>query len=145
MHAAKIKINDLCPFCEIISGKAKSSKVYEDTTVLAFMDINPTNIGHTLVIPREHWENIFEVPEEILSRMATIVKKISIAVKKAIFADGIRIIQLNGKVAGQVIMHIHIHIIPVFLKYESTLGYSDRLKPERKELDKIAEKIRENL
>ena len=134
-----------CPFCEIVSGKASASIVYEDATILVFMDRYPANIGHTLIIPRDHWENIFEIPEKILVKMVTIAKKVSIAVKKTVNADGIRIIQLNGKAAGQVVMHIHIHIIPAISKFESTLRHRGRLKPEREELDKIALKIRKNL
>ena len=71
-----------CPFCSIASGKATASIVYEAATVLAFMDLNPANLGHTLVVPREHWENIYEVPENVLAEIAAVVKKVSGAVKK---------------------------------------------------------------
>ncbi len=133
-----------CPFCKIASGKAQASIVYEDATILAFMDLNPANIGHTLVVPREHYENIYEVPEKLLAELAAVVKRVCVAVKKTFGADGIKVIQLNGRAAGQVVMHLHIHVIPTVPK-AGALGHRGRLTPERIELDEAAQKIRENL
>ena len=104
----------VCPFCSIASGKAQTNIVYEDATVLAFMDLNPANFGHTLVVPRKHWENIYEVPENVLADLFSVVKRISSAVKKTVGAEGISVLQLNGRAAGQTVMHFHIHIIPRF-------------------------------
>jgi len=135
----------VCPFCSIASGKASASIVYEDATVMAFMDLNPANVGHTLVVPRGHWENIYDVPEKILAEMAGVVKKVSVAVKKTVGADGIKVIQLNGRAAGQVVMHIHIHVIPASSKPKTMKGHHGRIKLEKKDLDETARKIRENL
>ena len=137
-------MNTDCPFCKIAAGKAPASIVYEDTTVIAFMDANPTSIGHTLVVPKEHYENIYELPDKLLTEMAPVVKKISVAVKKTVDADGIKIIQLNGRAACQVVMHLHFHVIPIVSK-DATSGQRGRLTPERKKLDETAEKIRKNL
>ena len=134
-----------CPFCKIVSGKAAASIVYEDATILAFMDLNPANIGHTLVVPREHYENIYGVPENLLAEMAAVVKRVCVAVKKTVDADGIKVIQLNGRAAGQVVMHLHIHVIPTVSKAGAVIGYRERLTPERRDLDETAHKIRENL
>jgi histidine triad (HIT) family protein len=134
-----------CPFCGIVSGKVPASIVYENSNVVAFMDLNPTTVGHTLVVPREHWENINEVPESALANIFSVVKRISAAVKKTVDADGIKIIQLNGRAAGQVVMHLHIHVIPAFSKTKVQVGHRGRSMPERKELDEMAQKIRENL
>lgn len=103
-----------CLFCKIISGEIPCTKVYEDDTVLAFLDIHPVNIGHTLVIPKAHYTNLYETPDETLAHMAVIVKKLSIAIKSAVGADGINIEMNNDHVAGQIIFHTHIHIIPRF-------------------------------
>jgi histidine triad (HIT) family protein len=135
----------VCPFCGIASGKIPASIVYEDANVVAFMDLNPARAGHTLVAPREHWENIYEVPEELLAELAAAVKRVCVAVKKTVDADGIKVIQLNGGAAGQVVMHLHVHVIPAFSKPESAAEHRGRLTPEREELDEMARRIRQNL
>ncbi len=144
-------MNVNCPFCSIASGKTTASIVYEDATVLAFMDMNPANLGHTLVVPREHWENIYEVPEKVLAEVVGVVKRVSGAVKKTVGAEGISILQLNGRAAGQSVMHFHVHVIPRFRgdhiskAIGAMVGHQGLEKPERIDLDKIAKKIRENL
>ena len=133
-----------CPFCNIASNKTPASIVYEDETVLAFMDANPANVGHTLVVPREHWENIYKIPEKLLADIVVVVKRVSVAMKKTVDAEGISILQLNGRAAGQSVMHFHVHVIPRF-REDSLVGHRGLERPERSELDEIAKKIRENL
>ena len=141
----------VCPFCRIASGKAPASIVYEDVTVLAFMDLNPANVGHILVVPKEHLENIYEVPEKVLAEMFSVVKRVSAAVKKTVGAEGISILQLNGRAAGQSVMHFHVHVIPRFrgdpisTAIGAMVGHQGFEKPERRDLDEIAKKIRGNL
>lgn len=103
-----------CLFCKIIAGEIPCTKVYEDDTVLAFLDIHPVNIGHTLVIPKAHHTNLYETPDETLAHMMSVVKKISTAIKSALSAEGINIEMNNDPVAGQLIFHTHFHIIPRF-------------------------------
>jgi len=134
-----------CPFCRIASGEAAASIVYEDKNVLAFMDLSPATVGHTLVVPREHWENIYAVPEETLTKLITVVKRISVAVKKTFSADGITVIQNNGRAAGQAVFHLHFHVIPVNSNSEIRRGQHGRVASERTRLDETAQKIRENL
>ena len=134
-----------CPFCRIASGEAAASIVYEDKNVLAFMDLSPATVGHTLVVPRKHWENIYEVPEETLTKLIAVVKRVSVAVKKSFDADGITIIQNNGRAAGQMVFHLHFHVIPVNSNSEIRRGFHGRVASERTRLDKTAQKIRENL
>jgi histidine triad (HIT) family protein len=144
-------MGETCPFCGIASGKAPASIVYEDATVLAFMDLNPASIGHALVVPREHWENIYEVPENVLAELFSVVKRVSVAVKKTVGAEGISILQLNGRAAGQMVMHFHVHVIPRFRgdplskAVGAMIGHQGFEKQERRGLDKTARKIRENL
>ena len=78
------------------------------------MDLNPASVDHTLVLPREHLENIYELPEKKFAKMALVIKRVCDAVKKTIGAEGITILQLNGSAAGQVVMHFHVHVIPRF-------------------------------
>lgn len=101
-----------CLFCKIIKGEIPSEKVYEDEDSFAFLDIKPINPGHTLLVPKNHYANIYETPDELLSKLAPIIKKLSIAVKKAVGADGIIVSINNDLAAGQVIFHTHIHIVP---------------------------------
>jgi histidine triad (HIT) family protein len=133
-----------CLFCNIASGNNIASIVYKDAAVMAFMDANPVNVGHTLVIPKEHWENIYKIPENVLAELAKVVKRVCGAVKKTLDADGISILQLNGKAAGQSVMHFHVHVIPRF-KGDTILGHEGFVNLGRMELDKIAMKIRKNL
>ena len=102
-----------CVFCQIIRKEAPASIVYEDAQVVAFLSNRPVNVGHTLVAPKKHYENIYEIPEEEAAYLFRIVKKIARAVKDATGIEGIRIVQNNGKDAGQVIFHLHVHIIPM--------------------------------
>lgn len=106
-------MSEPCAFCEIAQKKAHASIVYEDEKALAFMSIRPVNIGHTLVVPKKHYENIYDIPEEEMAHLYKVVKKIAQAVQKAVNAEGIRIVQNNGEAAGQVVFHMHVHIIPM--------------------------------
>jgi histidine triad (HIT) family protein len=106
-------MSEPCAFCDIAQKEAPASIVYEDEKVIAFMSIRPINIGHTLVVPKKHYENIYEIPEDEVAHLYTVVKKIAHAVQKAVNAEGIRIVQNNGEAAGQVVFHMHVHIIPM--------------------------------
>ena len=106
-------MTESCTFCKIARGEAPASQVYEDEKVIAFLSIRPINVGHTLVVPKRHYENIYEIPEEEVAHLSKIVKKVAYAVKMAVNAEGIRIIQNNGEAAGQVVFHFHVHVIPM--------------------------------
>ena len=101
-----------CLFCKIISGEIPSAKVYEDEYSFAFLDINPINPGHTLLVPKRHFANLYETSDETLKELTPIIKKLAIAVKKAVSADGINIGMNNDPAAGQLVFHAHFHIIP---------------------------------
>jgi len=101
-----------CVFCKIARKQAPASFVYEDENVMAVLDIRPLNEGHTLVIPKEHHETIFEIPEKQIAYLYRIVKRTAVAVQKATEADGISVFQQNGKAAGQQIFHLHVHVVP---------------------------------
>lgn len=133
-----------CVFCKIVRKEAPSSVVYEDSEVLVFMDIRPVSEGHTLVIPKQHYENIFETPEEQIAAVLKITKRISAAVKVATNADGISIVQQNGKAAGQEVFHLHVHIIPRFEGVKMP-RFGDVKFANRQVLDAAAAKIRSNL
>jgi histidine triad (HIT) family protein len=127
-----------------VQKQAPSSVIYEDEAVMAFLDIRPLNLGHTLVIPKIHYADIFDVPEELLSRICEITKLVSSAVKKATKADGISIIQQNGKAAGQDIFHLHVHVVPRF-DGQVLPRFSDLKVVERSKLEDMAKKVRQHL
>ena len=101
-----------CFFCKIISGELPSHKVYEDEFILAFLDVNPVNPGHTLVVPKKHVANFEEADEEILSRMIKIAKKIGASLKKNLGVAGYNLQVNNDPAAGQIVPHLHFHLVP---------------------------------
>ncbi len=133
-----------CIFCKIATKQAEASIVYEDDQIMAFMDIRPVSQGHTLVIPKRHYVDIFDAPEEIIAVSHKVTKKIAEAVKEATKADGISIVQQNGAAAGQDIFHLHVHIIPRF-SGQKMPHFSDLGIVEREVLNREADKIRQQL
>jgi histidine triad (HIT) family protein len=135
---------DSCIFCRIVQRQAPASIVYEDETVLAFIDIRPLSEGHTLVIPKDHYETIFDIPEELLAHLHIIVKRVALAVKKVANADGISIFQQNGAAAGQEMFHFHVHVVP---RHEGKkLGrFGEISEADREKLDQLAAHIRQSM
>ena len=103
-----------CVFCEIIRGTSPCWKVYEDERVISFLDIEPIGAGHTLVLPKKHYATLFEIPEEDLQACASACQKIGAAVLGAARASGLNFLQNNYRAAGQLVHHIHFHLIPRF-------------------------------
>jgi histidine triad (HIT) family protein len=110
----KVTYMEDCIFCKIVKGEIPCKKVHEDDKTFAFLDISPIHKGHTLIVPKEHHENILDMPDETLAELAKTAKKVSKAVKKATNADGFNVTQNNGAAAGQAVFHFHLHIIPRF-------------------------------
>ena len=131
-----------CIFCKITRKEAQASVVYEDEHVVAFLSNRPINFGHTLVAPKKHYENIYEIPEEEAAYLFKTVKRIALAVKDATGVKGVRIVQNNGEDAGQVVFHLHVHVIPVEPAGQILRGHGFR---DAELLDLDAEKIRQNL
>lgn len=101
-----------CVFCKIIAGEIPSVKIYEDDLVYAFLDISPINLGHTLVIPKEHHQSASTIPENVAGRLFHIGSRIGIAMKRELDIDGYNLHLADGTAAGQVVMHAHLHVIP---------------------------------
>ena len=106
-------MND-CIFCKIVKGEIPCNKVYENKQILAFLDIHPTNKGHTLIIPKEHYADLTETPDNILSELSKTIKEIGPKIVDAVNANGFNVISNVKAAAGQVIFHTHVHIIPRF-------------------------------
>jgi histidine triad (HIT) family protein len=139
-----MKSEESCIFCKIVKHEIPSSIVYETDTILVFLDIRPLTVGHTLVIPKEHYVDLFDIPNPLLCEVYNAAKLVAAAVKEATVADGISIIQQNGKAAGQDIFHLHVHIVPRH-EGEKLPSFSELKMVEREKLDDMAKKIRQNL
>ena len=103
-----------CIFCRIAKGEIPCAKIYEDDNVLAFLDLSPVHHGHTLVIPKNHYKDMLEVPAELGTAVFAALQKVAGAVMKATGAQGFNVMQNNGLAGGQTVFHIHWHIIPRF-------------------------------
>jgi histidine triad (HIT) family protein len=139
-----LTFDESCIFCKIVRKQAPASIVYEDEVVMVFLDLRPLNIGHTLVIPKAHYVDIFDIPEKELSQVHKVAKQVSFAIKKATNADGISIIQQSGKAAGQDIFHLHVHVVPRF-EGQKLPPFSELKEIERAKLDEMSKKIRKYL
>ncbi|KKU73690.1 MAG: Histidine triad (HIT) protein [Parcubacteria group bacterium GW2011_GWA2_47_26] len=132
-----------CIFCKIIRGELPCSKVYEDDKVVAFLDIHPVRDGHTLVVPKIHCDNLLDCDPEVLANMIRATQKVARAVVSATGASGFNLGVNSGRAAGQVIFHLHLHIIP---RME---GDGLRLWPSREygsgEMQTLAERIKQRL
>ncbi|MFH1092332.1 MAG: HIT family protein [Pseudomonadota bacterium] len=101
-----------CIFCRIVSGEIPATKVYEDDRCLAFLDINPIARGHALLIPKSHHENLYTIPPGLLQDLILAAQKLGTAMVKALGAQGLNLLQSNGRAASQIIDHFHLHLIP---------------------------------
>ncbi len=115
-------MND-CVFCKIVQGEIPSRKIYEDADCIAFLDINPANPGHCLVIPKNHSENIYDIPDDELKKIIIVAKKVAINIKEKLSVSGINIMQNNSRIAGQIVNHMHFHVIPRFENDEVVISY----------------------
>ncbi len=129
-----------CIFCKIVKGDIPCAKIFEDEKVVSFLDIGPANKGHALIVTKEHYETLLDVPDEVLDDLMNKAKKISRAMSSAIGAEGINILMNNKKVAGQLVPHAHVHIIPRFNGDGIELNWKTK-KYDDKEIDEFKEKI----
>lgn len=132
-----------CVFCKIIKGEIPADKIYEDENYLAFLDITPINFGHVLLIPKAHYKNLYDLPNDIISGIAPLIKKIAVAVKQSVSADGINIGMNNEQAAGQIVPHAHFHIMPRFSNDGYRHWQGKQYPPDKSK--KTAEKIKKFL
>lgn len=131
---------DECLFCKIARKEIPSKIIHEDKDVLAFLDINPASEGHALVISKKHASSMFDADDETLAKMISVVKKIATLAKENLRADGINVLQNNGRHAGQIVDHIHIHMIPryendgIMLKFPRNVAAAEHLDATVKKL-----------
>lgn len=137
-----------CIFCKIVKGEAEATKIYEDETLLAFLDIKPINKGHLLIIPKNHYELITELDDALTCAVFELAKKLNIAIRSSdVRSEGLNYFLADGEAAGQEVLHVHLHLIPRFK--DDGFGFkfpSDYYElPKREELDEIGKAIESNL
>ena len=114
-----------CIFCKIGSGDIPSYKLYEDEDFKVFLDLSPTSYGHALIIPKEHYKNLFELDDTIASKALVLAKKVGSAMMNTLHCDGLNVLQNNGEAAGQTMFHIHIHLIPRFKDDDTKIIFAE--------------------
>lgn len=114
-------------FEKIIAREIPAHIIYEDDLVISFLDISQATVGHTLVVPKKAFTDIYEVPDDLLSHTMLIAKKVSLACKKAFDAPGLNILSNNGAVAGQTVFHFHLHVIPRFDEKDVAFKFTNHM------------------
>ncbi len=132
-----------CIFCKIINHEISAEIIYEDEYAMAFLDISPVNLGHSLVLPKTHFRNILDIPPDDLCKIIPAVQKVSKAIIEATEADGINFANNNEPAAGQLVFHLHFHLIPRFSN--DGLIHWGKKDCKKDEVTQIAEKIRDAL
>jgi histidine triad (HIT) family protein len=132
-----------CTFCDLVRGAGEVSACYEDADAIAFMDIQPVNAGHVLVVPREHYESLFDVPRELGVHLFAVTMRVAAAVKRVTQCDAMNIIVNSGAAAGQDELHYHVHIIPRRKGdgFDVPLPFEGSEMPDRTLLDATAARI----
>lgn len=133
-----------CVFCKIISGEIPSETVYENSKFKVIMDIAPANKGHVLILPKEHFDNIYDIDTATAGQLFELAAMIARALKSATNCDGMNILQNNGTVAGQTVFHFHLHIIPRYEGDTVNVGWKE-LGYEDGEMEQLREAIRKGL
>lgn len=130
-----------CVFCRIVKGDIPSTIIYEDSVLISFLDIAPANTGHSLIVTKQHFETIAETPDEVIQHIALFAKKLAKAMSFALAAEGFNLLMNNKKVAGQLVPHAHVHVIPRYARDGIDLNWRPR-KALPTMLKECAEKIK---
>jgi histidine triad (HIT) family protein len=133
-----------CVFCNIISGTILSFKIFEDDNLVAILDINPITPGHTLIIPKQHFETLLDIPDDLLERLIKKMKEIIPAILKITNSEGFNLLQNNKRCSGQAIPHAHFHIIPRHTNDGVRFNWSPQ-KYREGEAEKFAQQISKEL
>jgi histidine triad (HIT) family protein len=139
------RTNEKCIFCKIINKTIPNAIIYEDDIFLAFLDKYPINYGHSLLVPKEHFNTILEMPINLVGKMYSLVPNISKAIINTIDGNGFNVSQNNGRSANQIIPHVHVHIVPRFSIEKIKGQWPVRKIANIEELKNLAEKIAENI
>ena len=139
------EVNGNCIFCRIIKKDIPNAIIYENDKFLGFMDKYTINHGHTLIVPKQHYDNILEMPAEIVGEMFSLIPSLAKAITSVIESDGFNINQNNGKSANQIVPHVHVHIVPRYSAEKVKGQWPTRKIAKMEELQELALKITESI
>ena len=134
-------MKDDCIFCKLANGVFPTNKIYEDEDFAVILDLGPAAKGHALILPKEHYANIYEIPEELLAKAAKLAKRMAAHMTEKLSCDGFNIVQNNGEVAGQTVFHFHIHLISRYKNDNQKIGWKPG-KPSEEELARLGEELK---
>lgn len=129
-----------CIFCKIANGEIPSKTLYEDEDFRVILDLGPATKGHALILPKEHAENLYDLPEQIASKVMLLAQKMAGTMVEKLHCDGMNLVQNNGEAAGQTVHHFHLHLIPRYLDDGQTINWKPG-KPSEEELEAIRKRI----
>ena len=131
-----------CIFCKIAAGEIPARTIYEDNEFRVILDASPASKGHALILPKEHYANIYEIDEEIIAKAAKLAKRLAAHMTETLGCDGFNIVQNNGEVAGQTVFHFHMHLIPRYkeMKNDDILHWTHEVLTDE-EQDEICAKL----
>lgn len=134
--------DESCIFCKIVAGEIPSRKIYEDEDFQVMLDVSPATRGHALILPKKHYANIYELPEELAGKAMCLAKSMAERMTLLLGCDGFNIVQNNNEVAGQTVFHFHMHLIPRYTADENgEMIWWRAQKFSDEELDELAEKL----
>lgn len=126
---------DDCIFCKLANGEIPTNTLYEDDDVRVIFDMSPASKGHVLILPKEHYDDLFEMPQDMAGKVFAVAAKLAPAIKEATGCEGMNILQNNGSIAGQTVFHFHMHIIPRYSNDTVNIGWKpgelDKAETER--------------
>jgi len=132
--------DDTCIFCKIANGDIPSKTIYEDEDFRVILDLGPAAKGHALILPKQHYKNLYELPEELAAKAMVLAKKMATIMTEKLACDGFNLVQNNGEVAGQTVFHFHMHLIPRYEDDGQKIGWNP-LSPTQDELENIKNQI----
>ncbi len=136
-------IDENCIFCKIANGEIPSKTVYEDDDFRVILDLGPASKGHALILPKDHYNDLYELTDDLTGKAFILAKKISILLKKKLNCEGLNLVQNNGRTAGQTVFHFHIHIIPRYNDDQQKIGWKPQ-EVTQEELEDTLQKIFES-
>lgn len=136
-----MKKND-CIFCKIANGEIPSRTIHEDQRFRVILDLSPATRGHALILPKDHAECLYDLPEDTAAAALVLAKKVAVTMSERLGCDGLNLVQNNGEAAGQTVSHFHLHLIPRYVDDGQTLGWTPG-KASEEELDEVRKKMTE--
>ena len=136
--------DDNCIFCKIANGEIPSATLYEDEEFRVILDLGPASKGHALILPKEHYRNLYDIDEEVVAKAMILAKKMVNKLTKVLDCDGYNIVQNNEECAGQSVFHFHMHLVPRFIKDTVTVTWVPG-QSDNEELDRLSKALRKRI